>query len=93
MSMLVLLAILIGGVLGMRFKVLILVPAIGLALITTLVVGAAHGDRASSILIGAVSASICLQIGYIFGLLTRYSTELTRAAHMRRVTLRTKSAK
>lgn len=62
----------LGAALGMRFKVLILIPAIGLAFIATLAEGIARGDSAFTIVIAAVVASSCLQIGYLGSILTRY---------------------
>ena len=72
MAMLVLSMFFFGAILGMRFKVLVLIPAIGLAFIAALAEGLARGDRASAILTAAVVASSSLQIGYLGGILTRY---------------------
>ncbi len=51
MSMLILLAFLLGAILGMRFKVIILIPVIAFVLIAILVGGVTRGDTLSSILI------------------------------------------
>ena len=72
MVMLVLSMFCFGAVLGMRFKVLVLIPAIGLAFIATLAGGLVRGDKASVVLIAVVVASSSLQIGYLGGILTRY---------------------
>lgn len=71
MSALIPLAFLIGGLLGIRFKVLILVPAIGFVLAAVFCVGVARGDTPAAILVPAVLSSIFLQLGYFCGILTR----------------------
>jgi len=93
MSMLILLVFLLGAVLGMRFKVLILIPAIAFALIAILVGGVARGDSVSAILVAVVLASICLQIGYLSGIATRYSIALARAGRLRQASLQAESAR
>ena len=64
-------ALLLGAVLGKRFRVLILVPALGLALVTTIAVGLAGGNGVLAILVAAALASCSLQIGYLLGAYTR----------------------
>jgi hypothetical protein len=70
---------LIGAVLGMRFKFLILVPAIGSALTAIFVGSVTRGDSAAMILVTAVVASSCLQIGYLGGVVTHHTAVLARA--------------
>lgn len=60
-----------GAMLGMRFKVLILFPALALVSIAIMAAGAARHDNVADMLIAFVSASICLQIGYLGGIVTR----------------------
>jgi len=79
MSMLILLVSLIGAVLGLRFKVLILIPAIGFTIIAAVATGIAGGNGLLAILLAGVLASTCLQIGYLGGILARYSITLARA--------------
>ena len=93
MSMLILLAFLLGAVLGMRFKVFILIPAIGFALIAILAGGIARGNSVSGTLIVAVLASSCLQIGYLLGIIARYSVALTRAGRPRKASIEAESAR
>lgn len=64
-------ALLLGAALGKRFKVLVLVPALALALLTTIAVGFAGGNGALAILVAAALASCSLQIGYLLGAYTR----------------------
>jgi len=86
MSTLILLATLLGAVVGMRFKVFIVFPAIGVALIVILAHGIARGTSVSGILIAVLVASSCLQVGYIFSLVARYGIALARSG--RKVSLR-----
>jgi hypothetical protein len=92
MSTLIPLILLIGAVLGMRFKVLILIHTIGFALIAILAGGIVRGDSASAILIAAVLAWICLQIGYLCGIMTRYSIAMARARRTRKVSLQARAS-
>jgi hypothetical protein len=78
MSTLVFLSTLLGAVLGMRFKVFVLVPAIAFALIVILAYGMASGTGLSGILIAIAVASSCLQIGYMVSILARYGATLAR---------------
>jgi len=93
MSVVILLAFLIGAALGMRFKVFILFPAIGLALIAILAAGIARSDSISAILIAAVLASSCLQVGYLCGTVTGYSIALARIGRTRKAPLQAQSAR
>ncbi len=77
----------------MRFKVLILIPAAGLAWIVILAAGFARDDNVFAILIAAVLASSCLQIGYLCGTVTRYSVALARIGRTRKASLQAQSAR
>lgn len=83
MSMLILLVFLTGAVLGMRFKVIILVPAATIALFAIFAAGVALGHTMTAVGLTALLALVCLQIGYLGGLLTRYSVTMVRAAPLR----------
>ena len=84
---------LIGAVFGLRFKVLVLVPAILVGLFGIVVAGAANGAGISTIVIDAIVLSCALQFGYLSGLFTRFvmvaartrlvppSNSLARASH------------
>ena len=93
MSMLILLVFLLGAILGMRFKVLVLIPVIAFALIAILVGGVTRGDSASAILIAIVLVSIGLQIGYLSGIATRYTIALARAGRVRESSVQARPAK
>lgn len=93
MIALVLATLLIGAVLGMKFKVLILIPAIGLALAAILIGGVARGDSASTIVITAELAAVCLQIGYLGGIIAFYGSGRARAGRLHNAALRAQSAR
>ncbi len=93
MSILILLVCLTGTVLGMRFKVFILAPAIGFTIVAVFAAGMARGDGLSAILVGGLLALICLQMGYLGGVLTRYIMTLARAGSRRKAPLQTESAR
>ena len=67
------LIMLVGSVLGIRLKVLSLIPAMALAFIMTIGIGAAHGDHLGSIILAAIVSATCLQIGYLGGTVARVS--------------------
>ena len=82
--------LLIGLMLGARFKVLIMIPAIGSGFIAVLAAGIAHNDSASAILLALARVWTCLQIGYLGGIITRpASTE----RHPRGAALQAKSVR
>jgi hypothetical protein len=62
---------LIGAALSLRFKVLILPPAIGLTVVGTAGVGIAHGDRIGTVILTIALVAVAMQIGYLFGLVAR----------------------
>jgi hypothetical protein len=68
---LALIGFLIGAALGMRFKVLIVIPAIGLALLGTAGVGIARGDSIGSVGLRMVLIATTLQLGYVAGVVLR----------------------
>ena len=60
-----------GAVLGVRFKVVALVPLIFLAVFGTAVVGVAAGWKVWSIIGTAIVGVVALQIGYLLGAVAR----------------------
>jgi hypothetical protein len=57
-----------GIALGLRFKVLVLVPAIALAVIFALIVGIARGYSFWSIVLAIVIVGPAIQLGYLAGI-------------------------
>jgi len=64
-------AFLIGATLSLRFNVLILFLAIGLAVVGTAVAGLAHGEHVGAVMLTSAVTASALQVGYLFGLVTR----------------------
>jgi hypothetical protein len=68
----VLLVLMIGIVLGLRFfNVFVLFPSFGLALLGTAAVGIGRGERLGSVILTIVFVGFALQIGYLVGIVTR----------------------
>jgi len=61
-------AALIGAILGLRFKVLILIPAFVMSSTAVLGIGVAHGTSPWSVLTTAIFVMIALQTGYVAGI-------------------------
>jgi hypothetical protein len=81
--LLVLVSLLIGMVLGQRFKVLVLAPGIGLALIVTITVGLARADALWAIAVMSIAVVSSLQIGYLLGTGIRHLIVAARASRLR----------
>ena len=70
--MLAIICLLFGMVLGQRFNVLVLVPAIALVATLSVVVGVARTDAIWSIAQTAVAAMASVQLGYAMGIWIRF---------------------
>jgi hypothetical protein len=68
---LVVISLVAGIALGWWFKVLILVPAMSLALVGTIAAGIARTDNVWSIALMAIAVVTALQIGYLIGIWLR----------------------
>lgn len=77
------LAFLCGMVLGQRFKVFVLAPAILLVLVLILGVGIARAETAWTIGLNTVALITSLQIGYLLGLAIRQLLLFARAKRFR----------
>jgi hypothetical protein len=80
-----LVSLLAGAVLGMRFKVLILLPAISAALLAILAIGITSAAAFSTIALAMVLATTCLQLGYLGGVTARHGVALTRDGLIHRI--------
>jgi hypothetical protein len=60
---------LLGALLGTRFRVLVLFPAIGAVVMIAMVAGLVGGNDMSSMAIDAALAVGCIQLGYFAGML------------------------
>jgi hypothetical protein len=77
---------LLGWGLGLRFKVLILVPAVTAAMLGAVVVGIAHGDEYWSVVVAMILFGTSVQFGYLAGVITRDGIALIRARRREAVT-------
>jgi hypothetical protein len=64
-------SVLAGIALGLRFKVLILVPAVALATVFAMIVGIARADHIGSIVLAIVIVGTAVQFGYLVGIAIR----------------------
>jgi hypothetical protein len=62
--------LMLGTVLGRFFKVWALVPALGVAFVIIVAVSAFHGSSVGVAVLECVVLATCLQVGYMFGLLS-----------------------
>jgi hypothetical protein len=60
-----------GAALGLRFKVMILVPALILIALFTAIVGLSSGDQFWSIAAAMILLGTAIQVGYLAGILFR----------------------
>jgi hypothetical protein len=63
-----LIGVVVGIVLGLRYKILILVPAVLFAMIFTIMVGVARADSFWSIVLTTVALVTAVQLGYLAGI-------------------------
>jgi hypothetical protein len=68
---LAIISVLAGIALGLRYKVLILVPAVTVAMLFAIIIGVAHADRFWSIVLAMVMLGTAVQIGYLAGIVIR----------------------
>jgi hypothetical protein len=77
-------SLLLGMAMGQRFKVLILLPGIAVALVGA---GIAQAETAGPIVLLAAASIASLQIGYFAGIVLRYAPIAFRASRLRAGTL------
>ena len=77
---------LLGCGLGLRFKVLILVPAVTSAMLGAAVVGFARGDEYWSVVVAMILFRTAVQFGYLAGIITRDVIASVRARRRPAVT-------
>jgi hypothetical protein len=78
MLMIALCSSLIGAVLGTRLRVYVLFPAITLGVLLVAAVAAIKGSTVFLAISAALVWTICLQLGYFGGLLTRLCLAVSR---------------
>ena len=92
MVLLVGMSFLLGALLGNKFRVLILIPALGAILLTVVAIGIAQADAVWAILITLAAAVSSLQIGYLGGAIMQYAFALPTTDHRRTQPLSTEPA-
>jgi hypothetical protein len=80
MAILTIVSVLLGAVLGLRFKVLILVPVIGMGLVVVLTGGLLLHDSLARVALAIVLMATCLQVGYLAGIGIHYFFVWARVA-------------
>lgn len=77
--MIVLLAvgIFVGIILGLRFKILVLVPTLLVAVGVVAMVGIAEGHHLNAILLTVFGLIVSLQIGYVVGCVSQHPSTVT----------------
>jgi len=77
------LSLLVGMVLGQRFKVLVLVPAVATSLVVVLGLGIARSQSLEALGLSAIAVIVAVQIGYLLGLGIRHLLVVVRAGRLR----------
>jgi hypothetical protein len=78
-----LMSLLAGMVLGQRFKVLAVVPAMAVSSLVAIGFGMAHSEGLGGTVLLAALAVASLQIGYLAGVAIRYSLAAARTSGLR----------
>jgi hypothetical protein len=85
MVMIALSSSLVGAVLGTRFRIQVLFPAVMLGLVVVAIVAALERSTISAAAAAAIVYTVCLQLGYLGGLLTRFCMAAVRVASHRSI--------
>ena len=75
----VIIHVLAGAALGLRFKVMILVPTLTLTMLFAAMVGVTRGDKFWFIAVAMILLGTAIQIGYLAGILIRAKIASVRA--------------
>jgi hypothetical protein len=83
MVILILVAAVVGTLLGLRCKFFVLVPIAGITLCIVTFSGLARGDGFGRITIMMIVAAVVLQLGYVLGNVIQAVIERPRSTHRR----------
>jgi hypothetical protein len=75
---------LLGAVLGLRFKVFVLFPAILIGAVILAAIELLRGDSVSAIALAIMAWALSLQFGYLAGLFTRFVVAASRSPRLAR---------
>jgi hypothetical protein len=75
--------LLLGAVLGQRFKVLVLIPGMAVVLPLVAAAGIVRADSYGNIALALMVAAVSLQLGYLAGIALRHLMVLLRASQIR----------
>jgi hypothetical protein len=82
MMTLMLICLLLGAVLGQRFKVLVMIPGMAVVLPLVAAAGVMRADPYGQIAIALMVAAVSLQLGYLAGIALRHLLVLLRASQI-----------
>jgi hypothetical protein len=85
---LAIISLLVGMVLGQRFRVLVLLPTIAIVVLVTVGAGLVQADSGWSIVLMAAATAASLQIGYLAGIAIRHIMVVARASRSPAASLR-----
>lgn len=68
----------VGALLGLKFKIIVLVPAHAFAIVTLAGRGLLHGDGIGAILLAIIVSATGLQMGYLIGVVIGFLLAATR---------------
>jgi hypothetical protein len=83
MMIVAILSVFAGMLIGIRFKILATMPAIGVAMLAAAAVTAAQGNPLWSVLAAAALSAIGVQVGYLCGSFVPFVKEVPEAAPVR----------
>ena len=89
MMVLMLIGVIVGAVLGLRFKVLVLAPVICIALVIVAVDGVARGDGLWRLAVSMIGIATAVQVGYILGIVIQLLMDSAPSSHHSTVSLPT----
>jgi hypothetical protein len=72
MVTIVVIGILIGATVGLRFNAWIVMAVVGLALVGITSAGVVHGDQIWSMILTIILVGTALQVGYVVGIIIRF---------------------
>jgi hypothetical protein len=73
-------SVLAGIAIGLRYKIVILLPAISLVIAFAMMIEIARGDPVWSIVLAVAISATAIQLGYLAGILIRAAFERVTAA-------------